>query len=204
MGSGTLCVGCNWHEDSTAPEARRGCRLSLPGSARFHAAPRQYGGRGGFFWRVVCFVWAVTCMRRPPRRRRGMDAGSACGVIRRRRFLWGVMRFVWAVSHIWTAPPVRAEVYAGSTRPHPRGARFLWAVGTSYNERRILWAVICFVWAVTGIRTAPPAARRGCRANQPAFMPRLANTTAGDSYGKSVRPIMSKRSYGKWYALYKL
>ena len=121
-----------------------------------------------------------------------------------RRFLWGVVRFVWAVSHVWTAPPVRAEVYAGSTRPHPRGARFLWAVGTSYNERRILWAVICFVWAVTGIRTAPPAARRGCRANQPAFMPRLANTTAGDSYGKSVRPIMSKRSYGKWYALYKL
>ena len=114
MGSGTLCVGCNWHEDSTAPEARRGCRLSLPGSARFHAAPRQYGGRGGFFWRVVCFVWAVTCMRRPPRRRRGMDAGSACGVIRRRRFLWGVMRFVWAVSHIWTAPPVRAEEGAGS------------------------------------------------------------------------------------------
>ena len=45
MGSGTLCVGCNWHEDSTAPEARRGCRLSLPGGpVRIYAPP--YGGDG--------------------------------------------------------------------------------------------------------------------------------------------------------------
>ena len=31
-----------------------------------------------FLWGVVRFVWAVTCVRRTPRRRRGMGAGSAC------------------------------------------------------------------------------------------------------------------------------
>ena len=41
--------------------------------------------------------------------------------------------------------------------------------------------VIRFVWAVTGIRTAPPVraeegAGSACRADQSAFMPRLANT----------------------------
>ena len=30
-------------------------------------------------WGVVRFVWGVTCMRRPPRRRRELHAGSACG-----------------------------------------------------------------------------------------------------------------------------
>ena len=43
----------------------------------------------------------------------------------------------------------------------------------SYNERRLLWAAVRFVQAVTGVR-----------ANQPAFMPRLASTAgAEDSMG---------------------
>ena len=38
-----------------------------------------------------------------------------------------------------------------------RGARgFLWAVGTSYNEQALLRKAVCFVWAVTGVRTTPP------------------------------------------------
>ena len=46
---------------------------------------------------------------------------------------------------------------------------------TFYNERRFPWGVIRFVWAVTGIRTAPPVrAEKGagsaCRADQSAFM----------------------------------
>ena len=35
--------------------------------------------------------------------------------------------------------------------PHPRGARFLWGVGTSYNERRLLWEVVRLVQAVSGM-----------------------------------------------------
>ena len=27
---------------------------------------------------------------------------------------------------------------------------------TFYNERWFLWEAVCFVWAVTGVRTAPP------------------------------------------------
>ena len=73
-------------------------------------------------------------------------------------------------------PAPQARIVRGLSLPrlpHPRGARFLWAVGTSYNERRLLWAAVRFVQAVTGVR-----------ANQPAFMPRLASTAgAEDSMG---------------------
>ena len=30
MGSGALCVGCNWHEKNPARQGGKGCRLSLP------------------------------------------------------------------------------------------------------------------------------------------------------------------------------
>ena len=164
-------------------------------------------------WAVIRFVCAVTGMRRPPRRRRGMGAGSACGVIRRRRFLWGVMRFVWAVSHIWTAPPVRAEVYAGSTRPHPRGAEVPMGSDTFYNKRRLLWEVgtLCLGCNLHEDSPAPAVlARRGmgagsaCRAGQPAFMRAYRIRGARRFLWEVIRPIMSKRSYGKWYALCEL
>ena len=65
--------------------------------------------------------------------------------------------------------PARVQAHL----PHPRRARFLWGVGTSYNERRLLWEVVRLVQAVSGVR-----------ANQPAFMPRLASTAgAEDSMG---------------------
>ena len=117
-------------------------------------------------------AWAVTCMRRIPRRRRGracgfnppafmrrhMAAGDFMGsdaFYNERRFLWEAVRFVWAVSHIWTAPP-------GGLNPRLCALAASAACGDSmgsdtfYNERRFLWEVIRFVWAVTGIRTAPP------------------------------------------------
>ena len=110
---GTLCLGCNLHEDSPAPAvlARRGMGAGSACGAEEHAgstrplssAPTASAACEGFLWAVICFVWAVSCVRTAPRRRRGMGAGSACRAYR------------------------------------IRGARrFLWEVGTSYNERRFL------------------------------------------------------------------
>ena len=49
-------------------------------------------------WEAVCFVWAVTCVRRIPRRRREEGAGSAspllCAAIWRRGILWEAMHFI--------------------------------------------------------------------------------------------------------------
>ena len=128
MGSGALCLGCNLHEG---------------GPARFHAAPRQYGGRGGFFWGVIrsigwryCFAWAVTCMRAGQPVRAEEGAGSACG----------------------------AEEHAGSTRPHARRAEDFMGSDTFYNERWFLWEVVRLVQAVTCVRTTPRRRRGiGCR-----------------------------------------
>ena len=76
--------------------------------------------------------------------------------------------------------------------PRIKARRFLWEVGTSYNVRRLLWGVIRFVFAVTGMR-----------ANQPGGLNPLSSALAALTCGvrrflwKAVRPIMSKRSYGK-------
>ena len=55
-----------------------------------------------------------------------------------------------------------------------------------YNEQALLRKAVCFVWAVTCVR-----------ADQSAFMRAYRIREARGSYGQSVRPIMSKRSYGK-------
>ena len=112
-----------------------------------------------------------------------------------RKFLWEVVRLVQAVTGVRTAPPVRAEVYAGSTRPHTRRASFLWEVGTSYNERRFLWGVIRFVWAVSHIWTAPPV-----RAEVYAGSTRPANQFA---FKRTCRIRGVRGFYGKRYVLYR-
>ena len=73
------------------------------------------------------------------------------------------------------------------------GGGFLWEVGTSYNERRFLWGVIRFVWAVTCVRAGQPAFMRTCRIRG-----------VRGFYGQSVRPIMSGGFYEKRYALFGL
>ena len=51
MGSGALCVGCNWHEKNPARQGGKGCRLSLPRAAGANcmqaqpAAPTASAGR---------------------------------------------------------------------------------------------------------------------------------------------------------------
>ena len=51
------------------------------------------------------------------------------------------VRFVWAVTGMRRIPPGGpARFYA----PPYGGGGFLWEVGTSYNKRRLLWAVIRF------------------------------------------------------------
>ncbi len=69
----------------------------------------------------------------------------------------------------------------------------------SYNERRLLWKAVCFVWAVTGMRRTPrPMGAKRVQA-QPARI-----REARGFYGKSVRPIMSGGFHGEWYALCEL
>ena len=107
------------------------CRAGQPA---FMRAYRIRGARG-FLWGAVRFVQAVSCVRRIPRRRRELRAGSACGakrvqaqpagrasplscraspIRRARRFLWGVVRFVQAVSCVRRIPRRRRELRAGS------------------------------------------------------------------------------------------
>ena len=88
----------------TAPPVRaeEGAGRASPLSS----APTAYAGRGGFYgsdtfyneqallWGVVHLAWAVTCVRRIPRRRRGRACGLSlpllCAAIWRRSFLWEV------------------------------------------------------------------------------------------------------------------
>ena len=54
--------------------------------------------------------------------------------------------------------------------PRIKARRFLWEVGTSYNERLILWGVVRFVWGVSHIRRTPRRRREegagsACRAS---------------------------------------
>ena len=164
MGSGALCISCILRKENPAPAvlARRGrgCRLSLPNQFAFMRTCRIRGARADqsafkrtcrpnvrrakSLWKAVRLVWAVTAMRRTPRRRREEGAGSAC-----------------------PAPSGR-ELHAGSTRPHTRRAAVSMGSGASYNERRLLWKVIRFVFAVTGMRRTPRRRRgRGCRLSLP-------------------------------------
>ena len=66
-------------------------------------------------------------------------------------------------------PAPQARIACGADQP---------AFMPRIKARRILWGVVRFVRAVTGVRTAPPVraeegAGSACRAGQPAFMPRI-------------------------------
>ena len=62
----------------------------------------------------------------------------------------------------------------------------------SYNEQALLWKAVRLVWAVTGMRRTPrPMGAKRVQA-QPA-----APYGGGGFLWEAVRPIMSKRSYGK-------
>ena len=90
-------------------------------------------------WAVIRFVCAVTGMRRPPRPP-----------------YWRGAAWVQA------QPAARKSMQAQPAASYDGGG-FLWEVGTSYNERRFLWGVIRFVWAVTCVRAGQPAFMRTCR-----------------------------------------
>ena len=57
MGSGTLCMGCISHMENPAPQARRGCRLSLPGQPGglnpLLCALAASAACEGFLWEVI-------------------------------------------------------------------------------------------------------------------------------------------------------
>ena len=99
--------------------------------------------------------------------------------------------------------PVRTEVGAGRASPLLCAAIWrrgiLWEVGTSYNERRLLWEAVCFVWAVTCVRRIPRRRRgRACRLSlpgQPAFM--LRARRARRVLWEAVRFIMREGFFGK-------
>ena len=150
-----------------------------------------------FLWGVVRFVWAVTCVRRIPRRRRGrgcrlslprhMAAEFSMGsdtFYNERRFPWGVIRFVWAVTGIRTAPPVRAEEGAGSAcRASPLSCR----VPPIRRARRLLWALMRFVFAVACVRIVPPVrAEEGAGS---ACRPALSGKICGKSCFFTVSPL---------------
>ena len=111
MGSGTLCLGCNLHEDSPAPAvlARRGraCRLSL-----------RRGRACGF---------------NPPAFKR---AYRIRGV--RRILMGGDMLCLGCILRKDSpAPEARHGCRLSLPRlPHPRGARFLWEVMRSIMSKR--------------------------------------------------------------------
>ena len=76
--------------------------------------------------------------------------------------------------------------------PHTRGAEVSMGSGAFYNERRFLWEVIRFVWAVTCMRGTPPVraeegAGSACRASpadQSAFKRAYRIRGARGSYGQ--------------------
>ena len=165
MGSGAPCVGCNWHEKNPAP--------------------------------------AVLA-------RRGRTSPLLCAAIWRRRLLWKAVRFVCAVTAMRIAPRRRRELHAGSTRPpYWRGAKSMQAQPARPSGRKrvqaqpaalaasaacegFLWAVIRFVFAVTGMRRTPRpmGAEEGAGSACP-------HARRAKFLWKAVRSIMSKRSYGK-------
>ena len=123
-------------------------------------------------------AWAVTCVRRTPRRRRG----RACGF----------------------NPP--------AFMPRIKARRFLWEVGTSYNERRLLWGAVRFVQAVSCVRRIPRRRRElragsacgaeegagsACRAGQPAFMRAYRIRGARRFLWEVIHSIISGGFYGK-------
>ena len=92
MGSGALRLGCNLRKENPAPQARHGCRLSLPAprGREVYAGSTRPAGQPAFMrtcrirgvrrllWKAVRLLWAVTCMRRTPPVRAEKGAGSAC------------------------------------------------------------------------------------------------------------------------------
>ena len=132
MGSGALRLGCNLRKENPAPQARHGCRLSLPAprGREVYAGSTRPAGQPAFMrtcrirgvrrllWKAVRLLWAVTCVRRPPPVRAEKGAGSACPAPA------ALARRGMGAGSACPAPRGR-ELYAGSTRPRPphwRGA----------------------------------------------------------------------------------
>ena len=137
-------------------------------------------------WKAVRLVWAVTGMRRTPRRRRELHAGWPAR-------MRGARQAEPACNRTCRMRGVRqAEPACNRTcRPNVRRAAVSMGSGTFYNEQALLWKVIRFVWAVTGMRANQFAFMRTCRPN----------VRRARFLWEAMRPIMSKRSYGKRCAL---
>ena len=189
MEGGTPCASCNLRKDSPAPAvlARRGmgagsaCRASP-----LLCAPQR---RGGFFWGVIRFVWAVTGVRTAPPVRAEVYAGSTRPHPRRAGILWEVIHSIgwW---FLWKAVRLVQAVTCVRTAPRPpywRGAA--WVQGGPARvyaapQRRggFFWEVIRFVWAVTGVRTAPrPPYWRGAEEH-------AGSACGAEVYAGSTRP----------------
>ena len=138
-------------------------------------------------WAVIRFVCAVTGMRRTPPVRAEVYAGST----RPRPPYWRGAAWVQAqpAGFSLLSSALAASAACGRTSPLLCAAiwrrSFLWEVGTSYNERRLLWGAVRFVQAVSCVRRIPRRRRElragsacgaeegagsACRAGQPAFM----------------------------------
>ena len=123
----------------------------------------------------------------------GRTSPLLCAAIWRRSFLWEVgtsyneRRLLWEVGTLCLSCNLRKDSPApaalarrgracGFNPPTCAACEVPMGSDASYNERRLLWAAVRFVQAVTGVR-----------AGQPAFMPRLANTAgAGVSMGSDA------------------
>ena len=114
-------------------------------------------------WGVVRLVQAVTCVRTAPRPPYWRGAA-------------------WVQAQPAARKRVQAQPAAFKRTCRIRGGlnpllcaaiwrrRFLWEVGTFYNERRILWGVVRFVWGVSHIWRTPRRRREegagsACRAS---------------------------------------
>ena len=185
MGSGALCISCNLHKDSPAPQARKSMQAQ---PARIRGVRRIL--MGGDMLCLGC-NWHEKNPAPQARRACGFNPPAlTCGVrgilweaVRSigRRLLWEAVRLVWAVTGM------RANQFAFMRAYRIRGVR-----------RILMGGDMLCLGCILRKENPAPQARIACRLSLPRHM------AAGDSYGKSVRPIMSGGSYGKWYALCKL
>ena len=123
-----------------------------------------------FLWEAVRFVQAVSCVRRIPRRRRELRAGSACGAEE------------GAGSACRAGQPAFMRAY------RIRGARrFLWEVIQSIISGGFYGKSVRFVWAVTGMRRPPrPPYWRGAAWVQAQPAAPTASAACGDSMGSGA------------------
>ena len=110
--------------------------------------------------------------------RRHMAAGDSMGS----DASYNERRLLWEVGTLCLGCILRKD---SSARQGGRGCRLSLPHLPHARRAGFLWEAVCFVQAVTGVRIVPPiraeeGAGSACRAGQPAFMPRPANTAGAE------------------------